>query len=173
VSGAADFDGLNDYLTDNVSSLASYLSASGWGIHMRALIRSVPADPGAGSRYLIGALLADGGANFVLAPHSGGVTLECADGIGAASTLTVACGTGVWRDIQARYNGTQLQLRVDGGAWSSQTYGSIGNLAFVLRMGANYNASVACDVQVKGLLTTAYSPTDAEANGIRSYLATL
>lgn len=172
--GVATFNGTNQKLTS--TALSGYLNSSGWGIHMRVNLTSVPADPGPGGRVAIGSLLCDDGAYFVIAPSASGISVELADGVGAASTLTLACATGSYKTIQIRYNlaaSGLIEIRVDGGAWSSQAYGAIGSLTGVLKMGTNYNNSAFAAFAHKATLISAYAPSDAECNNIASYLASL
>lgn len=173
--GAASFDGTNDLMTGD--ALADYLDADGWGIHLRVLLKSgQPADPGNGNRYTLGAILVDSDAYFGIFPHASGISVECADGISAASTLTIACGTGSFKTVQIRYNHAgngKLQIRIDGGAWSEETYGAIGSLAGLLKMGTNYSSAAFAAIEVAGCLISDYVPDDAECDDIKTYLDAL
>jgi len=171
-SGAADFDGVDDYLDGPV--LSDIIGAGAYGLHALVYLDTVPADPGNGNRYTLGGIVSDSSAYIGLFPHAGGVTWEIADGIGAASTLTVACGTGAWHRVQVRGNGTTIEMRVDGGSWSSQTYAAIGGLGGTLRVGTEYTAGAAfLDGRVKALLTSDYAPGNTECDDIDGWMVTL
>lgn len=173
--GAAVFSGSSSHLLTG-DALGDYLDGDGWGIHLRVKLDSVVADPGNGNRYTIGSILVDSAAYFGIFPHSNGITVECADGIGAASNLTIACGTGSYKTVQVRYNHAgngKLQIRIDGGAWSEETYGAIGAFAGLLRMGCDYSAAAFASFSLKGCLVSDYVPDDTECDDVKTYLDAL
>lgn len=172
----AEFDAtLSQKLTGD--ALSDFFDADGWGIHLRIYIPSgQPADPGNGNRYTLGSILVDSGAYFGVFPHDSGISVECADGIGAASNVTLAVTEDAWISVQIRYNHAangKIQIREGGGSWSEQTYGAIGDLSGLLRMGCNYDASAFATFQIKACLISDYAPDDTECTDVLSYLDTL
>lgn len=114
----ADFDGSNNLLTTGLagSSLFAASALSFW-----ALIDAdtVPADPGVGNRWQGSALIGDSGATYLqVTLTAAGVTLGLTSS-GAYDEVTTTCSTGTPHLVQAKFDGTDLKVRIDSGAWQS------------------------------------------------------
>ena len=114
----ADFDGSNNLLTTGLpgSSLFAASALSFW-----ALIEAdtVPPDPGVGNRWQGSALIGDSGATYLqVTLTAAGATLGLTSS-GAYDEVTTACSTGTPHLVQAKFDGTDLKVRVDSGAWQS------------------------------------------------------
>lgn len=140
----ADFDGANDNMTAP-STAATYFTASAYTVWAVFLADTVPADPGAGSRYATECLLSDSDAYLGLALTDSGLTWEIADGINPASTVTATFGTAAYHLGLVSASGGTLSVAVDNGTPQTEAYGSIGALAGTLKVGANFDASAVVD----------------------------
>ncbi len=164
----ADFNGTTQYLAGAV--LSTFLAAASWSCWFLVYARTAVPDPGPGLRVSAPALASDAGAYFVVAFTDSGVSFEMADGISAASTLTVACATGGWHLVQCSYDGTDLWLRVDSGAASTETYGNVGALTNPLRVGSNWDVSALFDGKMLELGFSDSTLPQATFDNIKSYV---
>lgn len=169
------FDGTNDLLTaDGVAE--DYFGTTGWTIHAVVKCNSLAAPGGftADNEALLS--VGPGSAAVNLAFDSDGVTALQYDGIGGTSeTARIAVGTTDYRIIQARWTGTQIQCRVDGGAWQSTActsqvaYSGTGE---TLRVGVNYDGTKFFDVDVLEIGTFDQSLSDSDLDALKSYAIT-
>jgi hypothetical protein len=154
------------------AALSSFISAGAWSFEFLIKANSAVFDPGPGTRYGLPNIASDSGAYFVIAFSASGVSLEMADGINPASTLTVACGTGAWHLVRVWYDGTDLWLQVDNATASSETYGNLGSLAGTLQIGRNYDGTAFFDGEILEILTADSVISDPDAASISTYLET-
>lgn len=167
----ADFNGVTNVLTTGLAGTSFFgVSAmAGW-----ALVRadSVVADPGAGSRWQGNAILGDSGATYLqVTMTAAGATLYLtASGFG--DEVTAACGTGAPHLIQWKFDGTNLKIRVDSGAWQSvaATGGpgaTIDDLSNNIRVGLQ---SADFDGRIWDLALTNVVLSDADFDNVKSYV---
>lgn len=141
----ANFNGSTQYL-NLPGTLGTYMSAAAFSVWFVYYINSVPADPGAGNRYLTECLLSDADAYFGLAITDSGITCEMADGIGAASSVTTAFAVDAsYHFGLLAYDGTTIRIGTDNNTEATEVYGNIGATAGALKLGANYDASALID----------------------------
>lgn len=162
----AAFNGVTQYLGG--SALSTFLASSAWSVWFLVYANTAVLDPGPGARVTAPALACDTSAYFIVAFTDSGVSLEMADGLGAASTLTSACAIGGWHLVQCSYDGADLWLRIDSGAASTEAYGNLGSLAAALRVGANYNASALFDGSMLEIGATSAALSLATFDSIKS-----
>ncbi len=151
------------------AALSALLTGPAWSIRILFYADSATADPGSGSRFGGPCLLADTDAYFVVAYTASGVTLEMADGVGAASTLTVACATGGWHEAFIKYDNTNLSLAIDSGAASTQAYANLGALTGTLRVGSNWNNSSFFDGKILDIIVSNTTLSSGNFTSINSY----
>lgn len=111
------FDGTNDLLTADLTA-TDYVGAKSVTIHAVVWIDTAPAPTAftfdnpcivvAQFSGIIGLGVATNGVRFGV--YTTGPYVE---------TAAVACSTGAWHRVQARYNGANVSVRVDGGAWTN------------------------------------------------------
>lgn len=166
----ADFDGATTFLSG--AALSTFLGAGATAWRMAVLVnaRTVVADPGAGSRFNAPCIASDTAAFFVIAVTNSGVSMEMADGVGAASTLTVAMSTASFHVVTAGYDGVNLWLRIDAGTPQTQAYAVIGGTAANLQIGANWNHAAIIDGIMGEIHVQNSAPTLAWSNAVGAYL---
>ena len=156
----SDFDGATQYLQGE--ALSTYLTSGAWSFGFLAKVRAAPSDPGSGARNSIACLMSDTNNAISIAFTASGVTIEVRDGSHSPSSLTVACSINVWHYIQAYWDGTNLGLRVDNGAWSTLAYYNASALTGLLQYASNYNATAFLNAQVLELQTANFALSNAE-----------
>lgn len=162
------FDGANDLLGAS-GAAEDYFGTTAWTIHavVKCISLAAPGGFTADNEALLS--VGPGSSAVALAFDSTGVTALQYDGIGGtAETPRIAVGTAAYRIIQARWTGTQIQCRVDGGAWQSAActsqvaYSGTGE---VLRVGVNYDGTkfLNCNLLEHGVFDTSLSDSDLDA----------
>jgi hypothetical protein len=111
-----------------------------------------------------------GNANVALGFSSSGVRVGL--NTGADQTGHVTAGTGTWHFVQARWDATDLEVRLNGGTWT--TVSSSGGIGTALT-GSFYSiTNFALDAFFDGKLAQLFAAdtklSDTNLNGIRSYL---
>ena len=110
------FDGTNDLLTADLTA-DDYIGASSVTVHAVVWVNSAPAP----STYAFEdpcVIVAQYSGIYGLGVSSSGVRFGVYLSTGYVETAPVALSTGAWHVIQARYDGTNVSVRVDGGAWT-------------------------------------------------------
>lgn len=166
---SADFDGTNDVLK-NANNIVTFLSETAWSVSClfsgdTASARSV------GAAYSDRSLLTNEAQGlFYLTFTTGGVTVGHYDG--GFKEVTVACATGGSHLISAWYDGTNLNLSIDGGAAST----AAASTAFtnfgggVLKVGLNYDGSAKFDGRIWDLMTATTNLGSTARSNIKSYI---
>ena len=114
----ADYDGSANLLTTGLAG-SSFFGASALSFWALVQADSVPSDPGVGSRWQGSGLIGDSGATYLqVTLTTAGATLGLTSS-GAYDEVTTACSTGTPHLVQAKFDGTDLKVRVDSGAWQS------------------------------------------------------
>lgn len=169
LSGYPDFDGTNDKL-ESALTLNDFFSVSGWSAWVLFYADTAPSDAGATQRYNNAQFF--GGANYAticMGFSTAGVHLL---GGAVGTERVVACGTGGWHLAQGRYDGTNLELRVDSGAWSSVAAGAT-NPTFMtdtLRFGANYALNNFIDGKQRNMGFAASALSYAQFDNVKASL---
>lgn len=116
-------------------SLGTFVAATSYSFAFVAQADSVPSDPGAGSRNTVAGLFGDSGSTYLCcAVHAGGVTLSHYDG--GYKEVTVAFSTGAPHIVQGYYDGTNINIAVDGVWGTPLAAGSLGGTTGNVRVGA-------------------------------------
>jgi hypothetical protein len=167
----ADFDGTNDKLTGpNASALFDAASWSAWVLFNAD---TAPADQGAAFRYTNPTFFAEGGSAYLsMGFSSGGIHVaQYQVGVGTHKERVLACGTAAWHLAQARYDGVDLELRLDSGAWSSIASANLelsGSTAVVL--GNPGFASAPYDGDIAELAMSDVTLSDGDFDNVVSYV---
>ncbi len=162
----ADFDGTNDVLT-NATQMGTLLSASAWSCW--ALVNIDAINTNNTDVWLNDPIFNDSGAFWGIHLKSGG-TVHAYQWDGAAKSVSETIATGAWALVQAKYDGTNLRLRVNGGSWQSVAAGNIATTTGTLRVGLTPTAGHAFDGRMAdlGIANTAFS--DATFDDLKSYI---
>jgi hypothetical protein len=164
----ADFDGTNDLL-GSATTFTTFAAAAAGSIWCLFYADTSAADAGAGSRHDNEGLVAEeGGATALnLTFSAGGVSVSLYDG--AFKEVITACGTGAYHLAQAKWNSTNLYLRIDSGSWVSIAAGALSGSAGGLVVGRNYDTKF-LDGRILdvGMATSALS--DGSFDSVKSYV---
>lgn len=161
----ARFDGVDDRLTTTVNTTA-LLGSSAWT--MVALVSPELASAAASSPTAEPAILSCSSGSAGLSFSTSGVTAFHSTGSGV-SKVTVAAGVGSWQLLQARYNGAAIQLRINGGAWSSVAAPAAALAGASMRLGLNASGSLAFKGSIAELMTSPDALSDSQLNAVRAY----
>jgi hypothetical protein len=166
----ADFDGTNDVLNTSVTLNTFVGSFAGtlW-VLFNADVASLPQGGGSTAEpYEQPGIVSTAGSGYwILGYNTDGVVAASNDG--AYKAVTRSAATGGWRLAQMRIGSSQLELRVNGGAWSSVAFGSIGSRTSTIVVGSNYNGTRFFNGKI---LEIAFAPTalsDATLDNVRTY----
>ncbi len=162
----ADFDGTNDVLT-NATAISTLLSASAWS--MWALVNLDAINTNNADVWLNDPILCDTGAFWGVHLKSGG-TVHAFQWDGASKSVSETISTGAWALVQAKYNGTNLLLRVNSGSWQSAAAGNISTLTGTLRAGVTPTGGHALDGRIAEIGIADLVISDADFDNIKSYV---
>lgn len=140
------FDGVDDRVEDASNFWSAYANTStAINTTLYYLVNvsgTLPADPGAGSRFAAAGFLADTAGAFGVSVHTGGVTVFGTDG--TYKEATAAFSTGTWQFVQVKLSPTAIAIRVNGGSWSTTAWSpNAGQPALegrTVRIGRNYSS---------------------------------
>lgn len=134
---APKFDGTNDHLTLAVDR-ATLLGGSGWSASFDVEIPELGAD---GGNFANQTLFSETGQYVALELFSNGARVLQYNAAGTVVTSATATGLTPGRHvIDAKWTGTEIAVRIDGGTWATAAQTEIGGTGtFVL--GSNYNGS--------------------------------
>lgn len=135
----ADFDGTSDLLkmlhNSTERTLTHVISSNSWAFSALVYVDAIASN--SATAYLNDCLIGDTGNKWgiFLRNNAGTKTVIAYQDDGAAKTASATVATGALTLIQARYDGTNIEVRVDGGAWTSTLAGSVSSLAGNPRLG--------------------------------------
>ena len=89
---------------------------------------------------------------------------------GAWEEVVVPCSTNAWHFVQMRWDGINLELRVDGGSWNPITCGTIGAMSGEIRSGYTYTGTNFFTGQIAEIITINETWDNGTFNNIKSYL---
>jgi hypothetical protein len=167
---APDFDGTNDFLT-NATAISTMLSASAW--RMWALIQTDAIATNDATSYNNDTVICDTGLfwGVFLRNNAGTQSVYAYQWDGAEKAVSITASiTGNYTLIQARYDGSNVRLKVNGSSVSTVAAGNISTTTGTIVCGAGsgigarpYNGRIIdC-----GLLAAAGA--DADFENIRNY----
>lgn len=166
----ASFDGTNDLLS-NATTVGTFFSASAWS--MIVLFKAASSQAFGTDEYDNESIISSVGgaaAEIGMAFSNDGISVWHLSGA-AWPGVTVAVGTGAWHLAQAKYDGTDIKLRIDGGAWSSVTAGNMDSTAETLQFGVNWNGAMFYDGDVAEVMLAASALADSYFDSIlRGYI---
>jgi hypothetical protein len=149
-----------------------YLTAGAGSIAILFKAASANVDAGAGSRINNPGLLVQdtGSTTFGLNYSDAGVTFEIFDASVTWRELTAAASTGAWHLAQAKWNGTNMFLRVDGGAWGSLSCTGPTTTALVMPVGRTFDGATFYNGDMLEVITSTQVLSDATFDGLRDYV---
>lgn len=169
----ADFDGTNDQLGGG--AFTTYYDADGYSGWALVFVDTITTN--SGSSFLNDAIVADtGGIHEIFLTDNGAGTVNVGISHYNGTTFPTAqatFATGAWKLVQWKFDGTNIKIRVNNGAWSSTAAG--GNLdasGANLRVSGNYNATVFTDQKFAEIGLADLVLSDADFENIRAYTNT-
>ena len=170
----ASFNGTSNNLV-NATGFTSFAGASAGTVLLLLNATSAAADHGVGDRIDNTGLVEQNGGSttFGLGYSTSGVTVALYDTSASYKELAVAASTGAWHLAFCRWDGTNLQLGVDGGAMSSVASAAF-NAASAggVVVGANYNGGGFFAGLIEEVAMFTSTVSDANRAKIRSYFNT-
>lgn len=171
ITAFADLDGVNDRLAAT-GTLDTYLAPaahSGWAvIYVDAINTNVAAV------YDNDALITTIESVFFgvfLKDNAGARTVHLYQWDGADKSVSTSIATGAWQLVQWKYDGVNLKLRVNNGAWASGAAGSITDLASAVRVGMSRTATGAfLDGRIAEMALTDIALSDATMDSVAGYV---
>jgi hypothetical protein len=126
----------------------------------------LPVDPRNGT-----AIVSDRGAgNIGIMMADPGVAAFHYDGTSRPSVSVSTGGLNIWMFVQARYNGTHIQLRVNHGAWSQVAAANAVLGSVPLRVGANWDTSKKFAGLIAEIFTANTSLTNEQCDQVLSWV---
>lgn len=171
----ADFDAVDDFLATNTSGIRNNdLFSAGAATFAVLMYADTAPSLGGETNYTRGTLLTDPGnaeTVFGFGDFSGTPKACACVYAGGFVTLEVACSVGAWHLVQFQWNGTNLRIRIDGGAW---TQTAMGNASFLtpgtVQFGKTYTPIKYFDGKILGMIASNTALSDADLDGYRAYL---
>lgn len=164
---AATFDkdaGTPQYLRDATDLLDVYLSSTAYTVSV--LIKPVTAPSAGANPYNNASVFGENQGNFGLEYSDAGIELFHYSG--SYKTVAVALPTGSWALVDAKYDGTDIKIRVNGGAWTSLAAGSLTIAgSSQVRVGRNFS-TVYLDASIMELLVSDTEISDADLDSYRT-----
>lgn len=162
----ADFDGINDRLLTGALMSALFTAAAG-SLAIVFNSDTAAADAGASAPYGNPPLLADTNGLFIVGFSTSGVRVGYYDGA-TWNSVAVACATGGWHVVFVRWNGTNLEVRLDGGSWSSVARANISDVTGQVRLGI-YSTTLFFNGRQAEVMTQSSRWGDATVDSLWSY----
>lgn len=165
----ADFNGSTHTLV-NANTTADFFSAAAWS--MIVLFNADTAQAYGADEYDNESLISTTGAaaaEIGMAFSANGVSVWQADG-GGWPGVTVACGTAGWHLARAKYDGTDIKLSIDSGAYSSGAAGNIVTTTETLQVGVDWFASQFFDGKIAEIMFAQTDLSDGTLDNIKSYI---
>lgn len=161
----ADFVGGSGHSLDTNDAASSLVSTGAGSVALLAYVASTAATNGDG--FLDGALICDRNNCFAITFSTSGARVEFYDGANKAIT-PIACSTGAWHLIQAKWNGTNLYGRVDNGSWQSIACGASATFSLAFAF-AKLPYVAFHDLRLLDAFFAQSALSDGDFDNIRSY----
>ena len=163
----ADFDGTNDIIT-GANPMSSFVTGGAGSIAV--LFNADTAAAPGGGVYDDEPLFCDDTANIAIGFNTSGVRGGFYDsGASWKMTTEVACATAGWHLAQMKWDGANIYVRVDSGAWTSVAAANFFTTTGLPRLGKNYNTAL-FDGRIEEVITAATALSDANFNNLIVYV---
>jgi hypothetical protein len=157
-------------LRDLTFTMEAYVSTTAYTIS--CLIKPVTAQAHGANPFNNPSIFGENGGNIGLEYSDSGAQLFHLTG-GIYKIVTVALPTGSWALVDSKYDGVNIQIRVNGGAWQSLAAGSLTDpTGLAIRVGMNFNATAFLDSNVMEILVSNTAISDANLAVYKSYINT-
>jgi hypothetical protein len=165
----ANFDGTNDQLTGD-DTLETYINASaesGWAL---VYVDAISTNDASWSQNDCIVATDASGRWGVYLKSGAGTTVGFAHFDGAADdTVETTIATGVWQFVQWKYDGTNIKIRVNGGAWASAAADAVDDRSYAAKVGVSPGGQF-FDGKILEIGLTDVTLADATFDQIRAYV---
>lgn len=114
------------------------------------------------------ALIQDSNNKLILSFSTAGTRVTLNDG--ALKQHTFACATGGWHLLQAKWDGSNLQARLDSGSFSSTAAGNVNTVAGSTQVGINSTGTAFFDGKILEIITAETAFSDDTFNRLKAYV---
>lgn len=159
----ANFDGTNDRLV-SANNLSTFIAAAAYSVEIVFSADTAPAASSPNGRLLSHGPSTAWGVDF----NTNGIVVYHNDS-GGVKTTTKACATGGIHHASIWYDGTNVNVVVDGGTAATTAAGSISGLSSVMRVG-NDSTSLFYDGRIAALLMAPSNLGPTARTNLRTYL---
>ncbi len=166
VSGAAHFDPAaspSQYLRDGTNTMGAYISSTAYTVS--CLLKPNTALSAGANPYNNPSIFGEIGGNFGVEYSDAGVELFHYSG--GYKVVTKALATGTFALVDAKYDGVNIKIRVNGGSWTSLAAGSLSIDDSQVRVGRNF-ASVFLAADILELLVSNTAISDGDLDSYRT-----
>jgi hypothetical protein len=160
----ADFDGTNDILT-NATAISTILSAAAWSC--LALVNLDAINTNNADLWLNDPIVCDTGAFWGIHLKSA-PTVHIFQWDGASKSVSETIATSAWALVQAKYNGANLLLRVNGGSWQAAASGNISTTTGTVRVGLTPTGGHALDGRLAEIMLSNVAEADAVFDDLKA-----
>jgi hypothetical protein len=163
-----NYDGVNDRLA-STATMDDFFNANAWSAWVLFYADTASADSGAGSRYQNAQFWTDDTfALLCMGFSTAGV--HVVGGSAGSTELVIPCQPRGWHLAQAKYDGTNLKLRIDAGPWFSIAAANTPNMTHTLRFGGNYDLTKFFDGKVLEMGFADSAVSDGNFDNILAYV---
>lgn len=163
----ADFDGTNDVLT-NGTAISTLLSASAWSFWDLVNIDAIDTDNALSYNNDVLAFGTGAFWGVHLKSNGGSPLVQAYQWDGAEKKAEASISTGSWALVQAKYDGTNIKVRVNSGAWQSTAAGNITTTTGTLVLGGT--TAMWFDGRKADFALAATAFSDGTFDDIKSYV---
>lgn len=167
--GVASFARASSQKLGNESAISNFVSAGAWSVWALVNMISEDTNNAPAGAYDNDAIISDRNTYWSCCVRVGPKFQAYQFGSGpnaAESSFT----NGIWQLLQFRFDGTNLEVRVNNGSWVQQAQTNIGLLTAKLYVGCNYNAAAFINGDIAELATSNQCLTDLDFDNVRSYM---
>jgi hypothetical protein len=154
--------------TDPSNTFADLATQSAWTIG--CLFKATAAAAAGAQPFNNPAFIADSAGIMGLAFSTAGVNAWQWDGV-ANRNVAVSCGINAWHFAWAYYDGSNINLSIDGGAFSSVAAANVSSaLGGAIEVGRNYNGAAYYSGNIMELMTSNIAYGQSTRDSVRNYI---
>jgi hypothetical protein len=168
LNGRATMDFVPDDVITNGTAISTLLSASAWSAW--ALINVDAINTNNADVWLNDCIMEDTGAFWGFFLKSDGAThsVHVFQWDGASKSVSATISLSSWILVQAKYDGTNLRMRVNSGSWTQVAAGNISTVTGTLRLGLTSAGNHALDGRIAEVGMMVGAMTDAQMDDIKT-----
>jgi hypothetical protein len=150
------------------ATFANFVSASAWSSWMLINFVDEPSDNADTNPFGNANVWRDDNGDAGVFVRSTGPGVQAAVNDGAVKCASTTFTNGAWHLLQARFNGTNVEVRVDNGSWVTHAAGNMTSNIGQLLVGEGISNAIHGDMAEMSLANTRFS--DATFDNVRGYI---